>query len=47
MVFTEKDLVKMIDENEMRWSKKNFYKPAKKWRKIWEENKCSFTINLK
>ena len=29
----------LIKENEERWSRKEFYKPWKNWRKIWEESK--------
>lgn len=27
----------LIDENERRWKMKNFYKPKKNWRKIYEQ----------
>ena len=27
----------LISENEVLWAEKNFYKPKRKWRKIWEE----------
>ena len=26
----------LLDENEKRWKMKNFYKPKKNWRKIYE-----------
>lgn len=31
----------LIDDVELRWKWKDFYKPWKKWRKIWEEYKNS------
>ena len=27
----------LLDENERRWKMKNFYKPKKNWRKIYEQ----------
>ena len=27
----------LLDENEKRWKMKNFYKPKKNWRKIYEQ----------
>lgn len=31
----------LLDENDRRWKMKNFYKPKKKWRKIFEEYKAN------
>ena len=38
-IFLEDYIPELIEENEMFWATKNFYKPANNRRKLWEEHR--------